>query len=83
MASIQRRVSAATGIESWRVMYRIGGRQVSDSFTEPATARRYAHLVDTLGGGGGGPDRLGPRVRQAAMGMPHTAALSVSAETCV
>lgn len=50
MASIQRRVSAATGAETWRVMYRIDGRQASDSFTDPRAARRYARLVEQLGG---------------------------------
>lgn len=50
MASIQRRVSQATGVETWRVMYRIDGRQASDSFTDPRAAERYARLIDTLGG---------------------------------
>jgi integrase len=50
VASIQKRVSAANGCITWRVMYRIDGKQASDSFTDPRTAERYKRLVEQIGG---------------------------------
>src|SRR5690349_7466137 len=50
MASIQRRESTRTGVTTWRVMYRIDGRQASDSFDDPRAAERFKRLVEQIGG---------------------------------
>ena len=48
MASIQRRTTA-TG-ERWRVLYRVDGRQVSDTFDDATAAARHKDAVERIGG---------------------------------
>src|SRR5690554_905278 len=48
MAHIQKR-TAANG-PRWRVVYRIDGKQVTDTFANERGAAEYAALVDRIGG---------------------------------
>ncbi|MGH1563095.1 tyrosine-type recombinase/integrase [Mumia sp. DW29H23] len=49
MASPEHRVHEASGTESWRVRFRIGGKQRSETFYAESTAEEFAALVNTLG----------------------------------
>jgi integrase len=49
MASIQAK-EAGDGSTRWRVMYRVGGKQRTDTFADPVEAEQHRQMVERLGG---------------------------------
>lgn len=68
MASINVRPTKA-GEQSWRVMYRIGGRQVGDSFATHKDALAHQRLIEQIGGASA---RLVLDERSAVAGLGRT-----------
>ena len=50
MASVDTRISASTGAETYRVRFRVDGKQRQESFEDPAGAYEFKDLVDQIGG---------------------------------
>lgn len=50
MASVLPRVSERTGAVSWRVMFRINGKQRQETFLDADSAEEFGRLVDRVGG---------------------------------
>lgn len=50
MASVDRRISGSTGAETFRVRFRVDGKQRQESFEDPAGAYEFKDLVDQIGG---------------------------------